>query len=57
MPLQGQAEFGALLQAILDEPGDGPEGQARALETIIESARRLNEVTTRLTPGPWTPLG
>jgi PAS domain S-box-containing protein len=57
MPLQGQAEFGALLQDILDEPGDGPAGRARALETIVESARRLNEVTTRLTPGPWTPLG
>jgi PAS domain S-box-containing protein len=57
MPLHGQAEFAALLQDILDEPGDAPAGRARALETIVESARRLNEVTTRLTPGPWTPLG
>ena len=56
MPLAGQAEFSALLQGILAEPDDGVP-RARSLEGIVEAARRLNEVTTRLSPGPWSPRG
>ena len=58
MPLQGQAEFHALMLGILDEPGGGEQDEAaraRALERIVEAARRLNEVTTRLVRGPWKP--
>jgi PAS domain S-box-containing protein len=58
MPLQGQTEFHALLLGILDEPREEEQDEAaraRALERIVEAARRLNEVTTRLTPAPWTP--
>jgi hypothetical protein len=29
---------------------------ARSLERIVEAARQLNTVTTRLTPPPWTPF-
>ena len=58
MPLQGQAEFHALMLGILDEPRDQDQDEAaraRALERIVEAARRLNEVTTHLAPAPWTP--
>jgi len=56
MPLAGQAEFSRLLQGILNDPGEPAAGRARSLEGIVEAARRLNEVTTNLTPGPWSPL-
>ncbi len=56
MPLAGQAEFSSLLQGILDDPDESPGGQARSLERIVEAARRLNAVTTQLTPGPWSPM-
>jgi hypothetical protein len=56
MPLAGQAEFSRLLQGILDDPGEPEPGRARSLEGIVEAARRLNAVTTQLTPGPWSPM-
>ncbi len=58
MPMQGQAEFHALMLGILDEKRDERQDEAaraRALERIVETARRLNEVTTRLAPARWTP--
>jgi len=56
MPLAGQAEFLGLLQGILYDPVESAPGRARALEGIVEAARRLNVVTTHLTPGPWSPM-
>jgi PAS domain S-box-containing protein len=56
MPLAGQAEFLDLLQGILDDPAESEPDRARALEGIVEAARRLNAVTTNLTPGPWSPM-
>ena len=58
MPMQGQREFHALMLGILDDPRDQEQNdaaRARALERIVEAARRLNEVTIRLAPAPWTP--
>lgn len=60
MPMQGQAEFHALMLDILNEPSDEEQDEAaraRALERIVVAARRLNEVTTRLAPAPWKPPG
>jgi PAS domain S-box-containing protein len=56
MPLQGQAEFDALVRAMIDESG-GEADRAESLERMIEQTRRLNDVTTRLVPTPWTPGG
>jgi PAS domain S-box-containing protein len=56
MPLSGQAEFSALLQGVLADQEEAEPARARSLEGIVEAARRLNEVTTRLSPGPWSPL-
>jgi PAS domain S-box-containing protein len=64
MPLNGQVEFDALLLGVLEDPLAGGEAasetdvaRSRALERIIEAARRLNDVTTRLEPAPWAPPG
>jgi PAS domain S-box-containing protein len=56
MPLAGQAEFLDLLKGILDDRAESEPDRARALEGIVEAARRLNAVTTNLTPGPWSPM-
>lgn len=58
MPLEGQAEFHALLLGILDEPAGEEQDEAaraRVLERSVEAARRLNEVTTRLPSARWAP--
>ena len=58
MPMQGQEEFRALLLELLDQPRamqQDEAARARELERIVEAARRLNEVTTRLVPAAWTP--
>lgn len=58
MSMQGQVEFHTLLLGILDEAQDAAAqddaGRSRALERIVEAARRLNDVTTRLSPAPWS---
>jgi len=58
MPAQGQLEFHALLLGILGETHDAEAqddfAQSRALERIVAAARRLNDVTTRLSPAPWS---
>ena len=49
-----EAEFHRLLLDILEHntPGDDP---ARSIEAIVETARRVTEITTRLQPAPWSP--
>ncbi len=54
MPAQGEMEFHALLLGLLDSHVDG-ETSARALESLIDAARQLDRVTTRLTPAEWEP--
>ena len=54
MPAQGEMEFHALLLGLLDSHVDG-ERSARALESLVEAARQLDRVTTRLAPAAWAP--
>ena len=58
MPPEGVAEFNALLLDVMERTEAAradPQQQARALEGLVESARRLNDVTTKLQPAPWSP--
>lgn len=58
MPADGVAEFNAILLDVLEQTGAArgePAEAARALENLIEAARRLDAVTTHLTPAPWSP--
>ncbi len=60
MPEEGLREFHALIAGMAREPSAADPvatARARALERVIEAARRLNEVTIRLAPAPWTPHG
>lgn len=52
MPPEGQDEFNALLRDVLAAP---EAGRTAGLERIVDAARRLNDVTTRLVPAPWRP--
>ena len=52
--MQGEMEFHALLLGLLDEHVDG-ERSARALESLVATARQLDRITTRLTPAEWEP--
>ena len=57
MPGEARGEFHALLLDVLAstaEPAHDDAGRARALEALVEAARRLNEVTTALSPAPWS---
>ncbi len=54
MPLNGQAEFDRLIRDMPSTPGEAAD-HARTLEHLIETARRLNDVTTRLDAGKWSP--
>ena len=57
MPAQGRAEFHAMLLDVLDGAQDAAQDDAarsRALERLVEAARRLNDVTTHLAPAPWS---
>lgn len=54
MPPEGRRDFDAMLLDVLDQSPDGADS-ARALEKLIEAARRLDSVTTRLSPAPWSP--
>jgi PAS domain S-box-containing protein len=58
MPPEAQQEFHAMLFGLLDSDlMDATDGQAksRALERMVESARRLDQITTGLSPAPWEP--
>ena len=58
MPAEGLARFNRLLLDVLEQTDgarDDPARAARALETLVEAARRLDEVTTQLSPAPWSP--
>jgi PAS domain S-box-containing protein len=58
MPPAALAEFNALLLDIAEQTQAArtdPESAARALENLVEAARRLDSVTTRLEPAPWSP--
>ncbi len=60
MPAEGLREFHALVAEMASEPGataQDASARAQALERVIEAARRLNEITIRLEPAPWTPPG
>ncbi len=52
MPAAGVAEFNALLLDVLALP---EAGRTAGLEGIVEAARRLDSVTTRLEAAPWRP--
>ena len=57
MPLQGQAEFHVvLLEVLRDAPHDEDDAveRARRLERVVEAVRRVNELSLRLTPAPWS---
>lgn len=59
MPYTAQAEFHVLLADILDSVDHADTEQADAargrwLDRLVESARRIDTITTRLTPPPWT---
>jgi PAS domain S-box-containing protein len=58
MPLAGQEEFHALLLDVLDQ-GHGAaaddESRARELERIVETVRKLNDVTTTFATAEWSP--
>jgi PAS domain S-box-containing protein len=54
MPPQGEMEFHALLLGQLDQSTDD-ETSARNLETLVETARRLDQITTGLVPLAWSP--
>ena len=58
MPLAAEREFHELLLGLLDvEAGGAGDGLAgsRALEGMVERARQLDEMTTRLSPSRWAP--
>ena len=60
MPPQAMREFHALLLGILDDTGSASQDdvtRSRALERIVEAARQLNNVTTALSPTPWSMPG
>ena len=50
LPAPAEMEFHAMLLGLLD---DAPTG--KALEALIEAARRLDQITTRLAPAGWSP--
>lgn len=51
MTLDAESDFHALLRGLADEPtGDA---SARRLEGLVEAARELDRITTRLSPAPW----
>ena len=52
MPPDGAAQFNALLAEILASP---EPGHTAGLEHLVDAARRLDALTTRLTPAPWRP--
>lgn len=58
MPADALTRFNLLLLDVLEQTGAaqgcGPAA-ARAVEGLVESARRLNAVTTALAPAPWSP--
>jgi PAS domain S-box-containing protein len=51
MAAPAEAEFHALLLGLLNTQPD----PARHLETLVEAGRRLNSLTLRLSPAPWSP--
>ncbi len=53
MPVQAEAEFHALLLGLVDEAPEGEAG-AHAIEALVASARRLDQLTSRLTPSAWS---
>jgi PAS domain S-box-containing protein len=56
----GEQEFHALLLAAMEageaSGADGPAA-ARTLERLVETARRLDHLTVRLSPAVWSPSG
>ncbi len=54
MPLPAEREFHAMLLAELGDAEDGAAG-SRALEGLVERARQLDAMTTRLSPSRWAP--
>jgi PAS domain S-box-containing protein len=58
LPAEGLAEFNRLLLDVMEQTDAAradPSSAARALEGLVEAARRLNDVTTNLAPAPWSP--
>ncbi len=58
MPADGEREFHALLQSLADEDaGDTmvAASAARRLERLVDTARQIDRVATRLTPAAWEP--
>ena len=57
MPRDQEMAFHDLLLDVFDDtrtlPSDVPS-RAAALDRIVETTRRLNDVTTRLRPAPWS---
>jgi PAS domain S-box-containing protein len=58
MPPMAEIEFHAMLLGLLDTDDSGGTDEhtlSRALESLVESARRLDQMTTGLAPAPWVP--
>ena len=57
MPAEGEREFHALLRGLADEDAAGMDAAAgaRRLERLVDTARRIDGVATRLAPAAWEP--
>jgi PAS domain S-box-containing protein len=54
MPAEGGRIFDAILLDVLEQTAPGRPA-SQALEHLIDAARRLDDVTVRLTPARWSP--
>jgi PAS domain S-box-containing protein len=58
MPPAAKMEFHTMLLGLPNiDPAGGADAhaQSRALESMVETARRLDQMTTSLSPAPWVP--